>query len=162
MRYLIVRKTLLGHSYTLKKEGRVLLTAEGHHFLPILNRSLAGFIIFPHQFVFSDGKNILYQKAGVGKEKFVLKGDLGRILFWQEAIHSYHMTVNGGNFLGELLPQLTMRKMELFSGQVLVAVIEKVQDDPEVTFTVTTLTALEEPFILALAIVMDCLIHIAY
>lgn len=159
--YQITSKSIFGSAYTLKDNGVVLLSAETSNFYPVLNRTLGGFVVFPHQFTFSDKKSILYRKSGLGKETFVLHTPEMRIIFSQEAAHSYHMTLTG-EFSGELYPILTMRKVELRQENILLGVIEKVSDSPEKVYLAEGLTHLKPELLLSLGIIVDCLITIPY
>lgn len=161
-KYEVLRKSLLGNAYTLKKNGKVLLTANSGNFLPILNRSLGGFISLPHVFTFSDDTTALYRKAGLAKENFSLHIDKKIFQFRQKTVQSYQITITGADFSGEIYPLLTQRKFEIRQQQVLLAIIYKKSDLPEVLYEVETLMEVSEAFLLAAVMVMDNLIAIPY
>lgn len=161
-KYEVLRKSLLGNAYTLKQEGKVLLTAKSGNFLPILNRSLGGLVSLPHVFTFSDSASALYRRAGLAKESFSLHAAGEVFQFQQKVPHSYQMTITSPNFFGEIYPLLTMRKLEIRQQQILLATIYKKTDIPEVLYEVETLTDLSEAFLLAAVMVVDNLIAIPY
>lgn len=162
MRYEIVRRSILGESYAMKKKDEVIHTVKTSNFLPILNRTLGGMLVVPHRFVFDNGASVLYRRAGMATERFTYHTPKTRWLFKQPVAHSYQFMLTNGAQSYDVYPVLSQKIIEVWHEKIQLATIEKISDTGRAEYCATTLTDLDDGLLLAITIACDCLIHAPY
>lgn len=162
MTYEIVRQSILGETYTMKKADELIHTVKTGNFLPILNRTLGGILVVPHRFIFDEEKTVLYRRAGLATEHFTFHTPEKRWTFKQPVAHSYQFVATDDVTTYDIYPILSQKQIEVWHERTQLATIEKMSDDGRAQYLAEADETFDPTLLFALTIACDCLIHVPY